>query len=356
MDALSETDLNLFKSLMNPSGLSIDPDALDMIFSKMQAPQPQTARIEVLPPSPIATEKKAMSKPSAKTTTNPVSPLPTPKSDLDLEEEEEEEEEEEQEEEEVEKVDEEEEEDGEMKNSLFHEKMQQMKAQPSLPKRRIQPPKKNVPLNNLFRETEFIPEDFGEVDVEAENRDPSIRREKQEILFTLLKTYSSESKGQWSIKMPLFELKYELMRREQFTQEQDQLAFMKDMMKMILTGIEVANESFGPFLKLEGWAKSVTGDMSRYDRCLRALYLRYFRKKQMNPILELLWLIVGSAIMWHLKSKFLGGNSSDTNEKDRELFDNVQDIKPPPGKVPFSRAGAPKEAFNIGSILKLFAR
>jgi hypothetical protein len=259
------------------------------------------------------------------------------------------------------------EEEEEKKPSLFQDKMKQYSKpaqsqfQPRMaPSKKQQPKetkKKAAPLHNLFRDTEFIPEDFGEVDVDAENKDPLIRREKQEILFTLLKMYSGESKGQWSIKMPLFELKYELMRREQFTQEQDQLAFMKDMMKMILTGIEVANETFGPILKLEGWASSVTADMSRYDRCLRALYLRYFRKKQVNPIMELLWLIVGSAAMWHLKSKFLGG-SNPAPARDKDFFNNVHDIKPPPGgKVPFGRAGGgAKDSFNIGSILKMFAR
>jgi hypothetical protein len=140
---------------------------------------------------------------------------------------------------------------------------------------------------------------------------------------------------------------------------------MKEMMKMILTGIEIVNEKFGPILQLKGWAQSVTSDMSRYDRCLRALYHRYFRKKQMNPIMELMWLIVGSAAMWHMQNKFLGGAATQETHKnttdkqnDQEFFNNVHDIKPPPGgKVPFSKPGAgQKDSLNLGSLLKLFAR
>ena len=221
-----------------------------------------------------------------------------------------------------------------------------------------------VPLRELFRSTEYLPEDFGEIDIEAENRDPQLRREKQEILFTLLKTYPTESKGQWNMKMPLFELKYELMRREQFSHEEDQLVFMKEMMKMILTGIEIANERFGPILQLKGWAQSVTSDMGRYDRCLRALYHRYFRKKQVNPVMELMWLILGSAAMWHMKNKFLGEPAAPRDvagnkpPSDRAFFDNVHDIRPPPGgKVPFAVPGAgQKDSLNIGSLLKLFTR
>jgi hypothetical protein len=80
----------------------------------------------------------------------------------------------------------------------------------------------------------------------------------------------------------------------------------------------------------------------------------------MNPTMELLWLIVGSAAMWHMKNKFLGGSSTEETSapKDKEFFDNVHDIKPPPGgKVPFSRPGnGQMDSFNIGSLLKLFAR
>jgi hypothetical protein len=170
----------------------------------------------------------------------------------------------------------------------------------------------------------------------------------------------------------LFELKYELDRREQFRAEQDQILFMKEVMKMILKGIEIANKKFGPFLELDGWASSITTDMSRYDRCMKALYHRYFKRKQMNPIMELLWLIVGSAIMWHLHSKFLGGNKhaptaapaqSQAPPKNTNMFNNIHDIQPPPGteRFPFAEPGPGTNSggsggINLGSILRLFTR
>jgi len=219
----------------------------------------------------------------------------------------------------------------------------------------------NIDWKQMFKDTEFIPEDFSDINVEEENRNPQIRRQKQEVLFQLLKTYPGESKGQWNMRMPLFELKYELLRREQFKEEQDQIAFMKEMMKMILTGLEMLNEKFGPFLELKGWSRSVTADMSRYDRCMKALYHRYFRKKQMNPVMEMLWLIVGSAIMWHIQSKFLGGAPKEAPKPNEgQFFNNVHDIKPPPDgpKFPFNSAGPAQGApgINIASLLKLFTR
>lgn len=227
-----------------------------------------------------------------------------------------------------------------------------------------------VNWQRLFADTEYVPEDFSDINVDVENKNPKLRREKQEILFQLLKMYPSESKGQWNMKMPLFELKYELLRREQFQEEQDQLMFMKNMMKMILTGIEMANEKFGPFLELKGWSKEVTKDMNKYDRSLKALYHRYFRKKQMNPIMELLWLIVGSAAMWHIQVKFLGGPPASTEppvnrRETQEFFNNMHDIKPPPGggRFPFAQPGAAQGlggggagGINLANLLKLFVR
>jgi hypothetical protein len=225
----------------------------------------------------------------------------------------------------------------------------------------------NVDIKNLFSKTAFIPDDFTHINVEEENNNPNTRREKQELLFQLLKKYPEESKGQWSMSVPLFELKYELDRREQYRAEQDQILFMKELMKMILKGIEVANKKFGPFLELDGWSNSVTTDMSRYDRCMKALYHRYFKRKQMNPAMELMWLIVGSAIMWHLHSKFLGGTSSTSTStgtgkaSETGTFNNIHDIRPPPGteRFPFDEPGPSTNntnGINIGSILKLFTR
>ena len=224
------------------------------------------------------------------------------------------------------------------------------------------PPAQKIDVKRMFQDTQFVPAEFGDIDVGEENRNQSIRREKQEILFQLLKMYKEESRGQWTMQLPLFELKYELSRRQQFQEEQTKVDFMREMMKMILVGLEFLNKQFGPFLDLDGWSSHVTKDMSKYDRCLKLLYHRYFKKAQMNPIMELLWLLVGSAAMWHIQSKFMGGPPRATPAPTRPapapttFFNNLADIQPPPGtnathqEPPKSGGGV-----NIGSLLKMFA-
>jgi hypothetical protein len=219
-----------------------------------------------------------------------------------------------------------------------------------------------------FEQTQYVPNDILEIDINMENHDPKIRREKQEILFQLLKNYPAESAGQWNMGLPLFELKYELERRVQFTQEQEQIAFMKSMFKMIITGIEVLNAKFGPFLSLtpkpDGttWAESIHNGMDAnsgtYDRCMKALYQRYFKTKKMNPILELLWLIAGSAVMWHLQSKFAPPSAPLVQPISANKHGDIQPPGGNPQKFSFGGANAPQmpPGLNLGSILGLFAK
>lgn len=203
---------------------------------------------------------------------------------------------------------------------------------------------------DTFNGAQYDEDDFADVDVDAENRNPKIRREKQEILFQLLKLYPNESQGQWSMRMPLFELKYELKRREEYQVEQEQIVFIKDILKMVFVGMEYANKKFGPILEIDGWADFVTRDMKKFDRCIVALYRRYFKRSKMDPLLEFFWLLIGSMVMYHIQCKYLGGPPSAP----------PNDLDPPPdssgtGRYSFG-AAKPKAGLNLGSLLGLFNR
>ena len=103
------------------------------------------------------------------------------------------------------------------------------------------------------------------------------------------------------------EFEYE---RQKISQECDHsVRFMKDMMRLGFTGLELLNAKFGPFLQLDGWSDSVTADMSRYDSPLERIYKKVWRKGSMNPFLELAMVIGGSLFMHHVKMKVMGGIS-----------------------------------------------
>jgi hypothetical protein len=210
------------------------------------------------------------------------------------------------------------------------------------------PQRTNQFAKSFGSQTIYNADDFNDIDVTQENKNIQIRREKQEILFQLLKMYPDEAKGQWNMEMPLFELKYELKRRKEHNTEKDQIYFIKQVLKMILVGIEYGNKKLGPILELDGWAHYVTEDMSKYDRCITAVYRRYFKRKQMDPIVEFMWLLIGSMIMWHVQGKYLGGHPRRTSSAS-------DDITPPPGDD-FAPKSNPMGGLNLASMLNLFPR
>ena len=196
-------------------------------------------------------------------------------------------------------------------------------------------PSESVNWRQVFADADFKPEDFADINVEKENASPHTRREKQEVLFQLLKTYPDESKGQWTMSVPLVELRYEWSRREHFRQEQSQVEAMKMGLKMLLHAIEAINTKVKSPIHLKGWARSATVDMSQYERPLRGLYYMYLRKRQMSPFAELGWIIITSAAVWHFQSVMGGPMPSE--------LDDVHDI-PAPKK---------QKGFNMGGLAQL---
>lgn len=81
------------------------------------------------------------------------------------------------------------------------------------------------------------------------------------------------------------------------------VGMMKGAIGLGFTGLEMANAKFGPFLNLTGLSASACQDMSRYNQPLERIYRRFFRKKAMSPVTELLMLIFGTIFMTHFGNK-----------------------------------------------------
>ena len=81
--------------------------------------------------------------------------------------------------------------------------------------------------------------------------------------------------------------------------------FMKDMIKLGATGIELANNKF-KLLRLNRWSSDVTAEMDRYDRPLSKIYQRYWRKGSVSPFVELAVLLFGGLIFHHFKNVLFG--------------------------------------------------
>ena len=171
-------------------------------------------------------------------------------------------------------------------------------------------------------------EEDDEEEEEAEHRRrPDSRRgtegerlEKQGFLIELsnLKQKGIVLSRDFGMDDTLAELEFEVQKQNNNITTRHNVTFMRDMMRIAINGIEIGNNRFGPFLSIDGWAESVTQDMSKYEHVLERLYKRYWRKSQMSPIMELAWLLVGSMVAWHFKSKFFGPPSASASGRQNQ--------------------------------------
>ena len=138
-----------------------------------------------------------------------------------------------------------------------------------------------------------------------------INNEKQGYLIQLSKL---EQQGvslsrKYTMEDSLEAIQFEHDRQQSNLDTMNTVNFLRDTLFMGFRGIELANAHFGPILELNGWADSASADKTRYNHVLERLYKKHWRKGNMSPEMEFMWLIGSSMGMYHVQQKFSGGAS-----------------------------------------------
>lgn len=126
---------------------------------------------------------------------------------------------------------------------------------------------------------------------------------KREILYQFDRM---EKKGvrvpkKFSLSSSLEEMKLEFDRFKLDREVDASVKFQRRMLMAITTGVEFMNNKFDPFdLKLDGWSESINEGLNDYDDIFEELHNKYKGKAKMPPELKLLFMIGGSAFMFHL--------------------------------------------------------
>ena len=82
---------------------------------------------------------------------------------------------------------------------------------------------------------------------------------------------------------------------------ENSIKFQRKMLMACITGIEFLNNRFDPFdVKLNGWSESIHENMNDYNEVFEELHEKYHSKTKMAPELKLLFMVGGSAFMFHL--------------------------------------------------------
>lgn len=96
-------------------------------------------------------------------------------------------------------------------------------------------------------------------------------------------------------------------KRLTYSIEVDQsIKFQRRMLIACVSGVEFLNKKFDPFdLELDGWSENMMENQEDYDGVFEELFQKYRSKVSVAPEIKLMFMIGGSAMMFHLsKSMF----------------------------------------------------
>jgi len=156
-----------------------------------------------------------------------------------------------------------------------------------------------------------------EKDIQRENRNDDIRREKSELLFKFSKL---NIKGKWSslkldMNSSLEDIKNEYERVRNEIQTERSVAFFKRMLLLGVQGVEMLNTKFDPMgVDLDGWSEAMGYSMENqeYDEVMAELYEKYKGRGQMSPEVKLIFMIISSATMFTISKKITKMDSSNS--------------------------------------------
>lgn len=131
---------------------------------------------------------------------------------------------------------------------------------------------------------------------------------KREILyqFERLERKGFQIPKRFNMTSDIDEMRQELERIKNDKDVDISVKFQRRMMMAIITGSEFVNNKFNPFdFKLDGWSESVNDSIDDYDEIFEQLHEKYRGKSKMPPELKLLFMLGGSAFMFHLSNTML---------------------------------------------------
>ena len=144
---------------------------------------------------------------------------------------------------------------------------------------------------------------------EFQSSQPMSYEEIQKAKFDLLCKFERlRDKGvripkTFSMSSDYDEMKYEYERLVYQRKMENSVKMQRQMLISFVTGVEFLNGKFDPFdLKLENWSEQVHENINDYDDIFEELYDKYKDSANMAPELRLMFMLGGSAFMYHLSN------------------------------------------------------
>lgn len=148
-----------------------------------------------------------------------------------------------------------------------------------------------------------------------------IRVAKQGILheFDRLEQKNYRLSHKFTPDSSLEEMRAEYERIKKDRTVDQSVQFQKNMLMMCVNSIEYLNNRFDPFdFDLEGWSMSISDNLDDYEEIFERLHEKYGGTSKMEPELQLLFSLGGSAMMFNIENKLFKkrvGNGAEDNGK-----------------------------------------
>lgn len=155
------------------------------------------------------------------------------------------------------------------------------------------------------------------------------------------------------------ELRTEYKRVMYSIEAEQSIKFQRRILIACVTGIEFLNKRYDPFdVHLDGWSENMMENINDYDGVFEELYAKYRTKVAVAPEIKLIFMVGGSAMMFHLTNSMFKAaipNVNDVMKQNPELMKNMVEAVKNAQAQNQATTGGPREmkgpGFDIGSLL-----
>lgn len=126
---------------------------------------------------------------------------------------------------------------------------------------------------------------------------------KREILyqFERMERKGMQLPKKFTLASNFDEMKLELDRLKRDREIDQSVKFQRKVMLTVVTGVELLNNKFDPLgARLDGWSENINDTIDDYDEVFEELHEKYKGKAKMAPELKLMFMLGGSAFMFHM--------------------------------------------------------
>jgi hypothetical protein len=164
----------------------------------------------------------------------------------------------------------------------------------------------------------------------------SIDDEKADLLnkISRLSKKGIQTSARLTIYSSVEDIRTEFKRMSYSIEVDQSVKFQRRMLVACVSGIEFLNKKFDPFdLELDGWSENIMENQDDYDGVFEELFAKYRSKVNVAPEIKLMFMVGGSAMMFHLSKsmfkKFIPPTNQPQKTRPEPSKDGRRDMRGP---------------------------